>query len=272
MTTEERTTADHDIVRNVRATLTQWRLWGLREVLLSASPRPNVLPSLGGEADASWGKTPPMTEETPKRDDAFDEGSPPSAEPVSRDERNRKASLLEDIRLDLGDCRRCPLHRGRIHLVFGEGDPAARLVFVGEGPGADEDRLGRPFVGQAGQLLNKMIRAIGLHREEVYICNVVKCRPPGNRVPEPEEIRVCSPFLIRQLEAIRPRVICTLGACASRTLLVTTAAISDLRRKIHVWRGIPLVATYHPAYLLRNSAKKADAWKDLLEVMALLHS
>ncbi len=273
MTTGERRTADHDdIAQNLRATLTQLRLWGLREVILFGSPRPDVLPSLDGEASASGGKTPPMPEETPKRHDAFVEASPPSDEPISRDERNRKASLLEDIRRDLGDCRRCPLHRGRTHVVFGEGDPAAPLVFVGEGPGADEDRLGRPFVGQAGQLLNKMIRAIGLHREKVYICNVVKCRPPGNRMPEPEEIRICSPFLIRQLEAIRPRVICTLGACASRTLLSTTAAISDLRRKIHVWRGIPLVATYHPAYLLRNSAKKADTWKDLLEVMALLHS
>ena len=194
------------------------------------------------------------------------------ASPETEDAEPSSAHLLEIIRNDLGDCRRCPLQRNRTHIVFGEGNPSARLVFVGEGPGAEEDRLGRPFVGQAGQLLNKMIRAIGLHREEVYIANVVKCRPPNNRVPEPDEIRACSPFLIRQLEAIRPQVICTLGACASQTLLRTTLPIGELRRKIHLWRGIPLIATYHPAYLLRNSAKKAETWKDLLDVMAVLHS
>lgn len=197
----------------------------------------------------------------------------PAQEAAAREaEREAKTKLLEEIREDLGDCRRCPLHRGRTQIVFGEGDAAARLVFVGEGPGADEDRLGRPFVGQAGQLLNKMIRAMGWRREQVYICNVVKCRPPGNRMPLPEEIERCAPFLVRQLEAVRPQVICSLGACASRTLLGTNAPISELRRKIHVWRGIPLIATYHPAYLLRNGAKKADTWKDLQVVMELLKS
>ncbi|WP_123289147.1 uracil-DNA glycosylase [Desulfosoma caldarium] len=185
-------------------------------------------------------------------------------------ERQAKIKLLEEIRTDLGDCRRCPLHQGRTHIVFGEGNATARLVFVGEGPGADEDRLGRPFVGQAGQLLNKMIRAMGWRREHVYICNVVKCRPPRNRVPLPEEIQQCAPFLFRQLEAIRPQVICTLGACASQTLLGCSTPISELRQKIHLWRGIPLIATYHPAYLLRNGAKKAEAWKDLQEVMERL--
>ncbi len=273
MTVEEKHSTDpDDLAESLRSTLVHLRLWGLRDVLLSNSPRPGDTAGYDGERLESAKQFEAMPKKPPTHDLPLSRGSPPGPEPVPSDTRQHKATLLEDIRRDLGDCRRCPLHGGRTHLVFGEGNPAARLVFVGEGPGADEDRLGRPFVGQAGQLLNKMIRAIGLRREEVYICNVVKCRPPGNRVPEPEEIRTCSPFLIRQLEAIRPQVICTLGACASQTLLRTTAAISDLRRKTHVWRGIPLIATYHPAYLLRNSAKKAEAWKDLLEVLALLHS
>jgi DNA polymerase len=142
---------------------------------------------------------------------------------------------------------------------------------VGEGPGFDEDRLGRPFVGRAGKLLDKMIRSIGLEREQVYICNVVKCRPPDNRTPEADEIETCSPFLLQQLAALQPRVICALGACATQTLLATSSAVSRLRGKVHIWRGIPLIVTFHPAYLLRNPSQKSGTWQDLLLVHRILH-
>lgn len=174
--------------------------------------------------------------------------------------------LLELAREELGDCTRCRLHQTRTHIVFGEGSPTARLVFVGEGPGSEEDQQGRPFVGRAGKLLDKMIKALGLERNDVYICNMVKCRPPSNRTPNSDEIEVCSPFLIKQIEAIQPAVICALGACATQSLLGSTDYISRLRGKVHHWRGIPLIATYHPAYLLRNASQKAAAWQDLIEV------
>ncbi len=177
---------------------------------------------------------------------------------------------LAAIREDLGDCRRCRLHAGRSNLVFGEGSPQAELVFVGEGPGFDEDRLGRPFVGRAGKLLDKMIQAIQLKREEVYICNVVKCRPPDNRTPNADEIEVCSPFLFRQLEAMHPRVICALGLSAAQALLGRLPSIGGVRGKLMKWRGIPLICTYHPAYLLRNPAQKSATWQDLIQVRRIL--
>lgn len=178
---------------------------------------------------------------------------------------------LSAIREELGACERCRLHSTRAHLVFGEGSESARLVFVGEGPGFDEDRQGRPFVGRAGKLLDKMIKALGLQREDVYICNVVKCRPPNNRTPNSDEIESCFPFLAKQLEALHPVVICALGACAAQTLLGAGSAISKLRGKPHMWRGIPVVATFHPAYLLRNPGQKAGVWQDLLQVRKMLH-
>ncbi len=154
-------------------------------------------------------------------------------------------------------------HRGRNKLVFGDGDPAARLMFVGEGPGADEDEQGLPFVGKAGQLLNNMIVAMGLKREEVYIANVVKCRPPGNRVPEPEEGATCSPFLFRQIDTVRPQVLVALGATAATYLLGTRQPLAGLRGRIHAVRGAQLIVTYHPAYLLRDPRQKKEAWADL---------
>jgi DNA polymerase len=154
--------------------------------------------------------------------------------------------------------------------VFGEGSPQAELVFVGEGPGFDEDRLGRPFVGRAGKLLDKMIQAIQLKREEVYICNVVKCRPPNNRTPNADEIEICSPFLFRQLEVLHPRVICALGLSAAQTLLGSKPSMGGVRGKLMKWRGIPLICTYHPAYLLRNPAQKSATWQDLIQVRRIL--
>ena len=178
-------------------------------------------------------------------------------------------SLLK-IREDLGECMRCKLHKGRNKLVFGDGSPKAQLVFVGEGPGADEDAQGLPFVGRAGKLLTQMIEAMGLQRKDVYICNVVKCRPPENRTPEPDEVKTCSPYLLRQIDVINPKVIVCLGAVAAKTLLETTRGISQYRGEWQEWRGRKLLATYHPAYLLRNPPAKADVWKDLQKVMAEL--
>jgi uracil-DNA glycosylase len=180
------------------------------------------------------------------------------------------ASALEKVRTELGECCRCNLGGLRHRIVFGEGNPGAELVFVGEAPGADEDAQGRPFVGRAGQLLTKIIVAMGLKREDVYICNILKCRPPGNRNPQPEEIAACEPFLIRQLEAICPRVICALGSFAAHTLLKSEAPISVLRGRFHRYQGIPLIATYHPAYLLRNQGAKKQVWEDIQAIMKLL--
>ena len=182
-----------------------------------------------------------------------------------------EGDTLDLIREAIGaNCTRCKLHKGRTKLVYGVGNPKAELVFVGEGPGRDEDMQGEPFVGRAGKLLTQMIEAMGLRREDVYICNVVKCRPPENRLPEKDEIATCSPFLMRQLAAIGPKVICALGSCASQTLLQTTEGISRFRGEWFDFRGSKFIATYHPAYLLRNPGAKGEVWKDHQKVMALL--
>lgn len=178
------------------------------------------------------------------------------------------AEALRIIRHDLGECTRCKLHKlGRKQIVFGVGNPSAELMFIGEGPGADEDQQGEPFVGRAGQLLNKMIQAMGLRREDVYIANVVKCRPPGNRTPERDECETCIPFLLRQVEAINPKVIVALGAVAAKNLLQMNASIAELRSRSYDFRGSKLFVTYHPAFLLRDPRQKAEAWKDLQRVM-----
>jgi DNA polymerase len=177
---------------------------------------------------------------------------------------------LRNVREDLGECTRCKLHKTRNKIVFGDGSAKAQLVFVGEGPGADEDAQGLPFVGRAGKLLTQMIEAMGLRRNDVYICNVVKCRPPGNRQPEPDEVQKCSPFLFRQLDVLQPKVIVCLGATAAQTLLQTNRSISHFRGQWMDFRGYKMLATYHPAYLLRNPAAKGEVWKDLQKVMAEL--
>ena len=186
------------------------------------------------------------------------------------------ARALERIRLEIGDdCRLCKLCEGRSKIVFGVGDPDARLIFVGEGPGADEDAQGIPFVGRAGQLLTQMIErtaegeGIPIQRKDVYICNVVKCRPPGNRAPEPEEMAICGTFLEKQLEAIRPKAICVLGSTAAKALLGTNEGITKMRGEWREWRGIPVMPTFHPSYLLRayNKEPKRLAWEDLKKVL-----
>jgi len=192
-------------------------------------------------------------------------------------------AALQLIRQDLGDCTRCKLHQqGRKQIVFGVGNPNAELMFVGEGPGADEDMQGEPFVGRAGQLLNNMIKAMGLKREEVYIANIVKCRPPGNRTPERDECDTCSPFLRRQIAVIKPKVVVALGAVAAKNLLAINAPMSELRGRFYdfmpagarssapSWQGAKLAVTYHPAFLLRDPRQKGEAWKDLQMVMKYL--
>jgi uracil-DNA glycosylase family 4 len=178
------------------------------------------------------------------------------------------AEALRLIREDLGDCTRCRLHKqGRKQIVFGVGNPNAELMFIGEAPGADEDQQGEPFVGRAGQLLNNMIKAMGLRREDVYIANIIKCRPPGNRTPERDECETCSPFLMRQIAAIKPKAIVALGAVAAKTLLAINAPMSDFRGRWFDFRGTKLAVTYHPAFLLRDPRQKKETWKDLQMVM-----
>jgi DNA polymerase len=178
------------------------------------------------------------------------------------------ADALRLIREDIGDCTRCKLHlQGRKQIVFGVGNPNAELMFIGEAPGADEDTKGEPFVGRAGQLLTNMIKAMGLQREDVYIANIIKCRPPGNRTPERDECDTCSPFLMRQIDAVRPKIIVALGAIAAKTLLAVSAPMSELRGRWFDFRGTKLAVTYHPAFLLRDPRQKKETWKDLQMVM-----
>jgi len=191
----------------------------------------------------------------------------PEPEEVTGKETHTDTETLDALRARFSECHRCPLGKTRTHFVFGEGDPQADLVFVGEAPGADEDRLGRPFVGRAGQLLTKIIEAMKLSRDRVYICNILKCRPPGNRNPAPAEISACEPVLIKQLEIIKPKVICALGTFAAKTLLKTEAPITILRGRFHDYHGIKLMPTYHPAYLLRNPGAKKQVWEDVQGIM-----
>jgi len=221
----------------------------------------------------------PPEAETPR--DLPPEFSVPMPKPVSFDDLAPlplqiippadRATALEAVRAEIGDCTRCPLaYAGRHNIVFADGDPNARLMFVGEGPGADEDASGLPFVGKAGQLLNNMIGAMGLKREEVYIANIVKCRPPGNRTPEPIEANTCTQFLVKQIDIVRPQVIVALGATAATYLLGVRQSLGSLRGHWHSSRGAKVAVTYHPAFLLRDPRQKGEAWKDLQMVMAEL--
>ena len=218
-------------------------------------PKPLPKPNLQKPVPAALPKTAPLPLPAAPTPSLFD-----AANKVADD------TLLR-IREDLGECTRCKLHKHRHTIVFGDGNPKAELVFVGEGPGADEDAQGLPFVGRAGKLLTQMIEAMGLQRKDVYICNVVKCRPPENRTPEKDECDTCSPFLLRQIEVIQPQMIVALGAVAAKNLLGVNDAMGNLRGRIYDFRGTKLVVTYHPAYLLRDPRQKAEAWKDLQMVM-----
>ncbi len=217
-------------------------------------------------------KVPPAPAAPPKRTTSPARKPPPAPAPAlglssgfDTPPPDDPAKALVDLRNEIGDCTRCKLHEQRKNIVFGVGDPKARLMFVGEGPGADEDAKGEPFVGRAGRKLDEMIVAIGLRREDVYIANVVKCRPPKNRDPERDEVETCSPFLLRQIEAIRPRVIVTLGSPATKCLLGTRVGITRLRGNWQEFRGIPVMPTFHPAYLLRSYTvqNRRMVWEDL---------
>jgi DNA polymerase len=225
------------------------------------APEPALSPSKGLASEA-WDTT---AEPSSQEDPTIPPRKPITAPPqvAASIPATDRAAALQLIREDIGDCTRCALHTGRNKLVFGDGSPDARLMFVGEGPGADEDAQGIPFVGRAGQLLNNMIAAMGLKREEVYIANVVKCRPPGNRTPEPEEANTCSPFLFRQIDVVRPQVLVALGATAATYLLGQRQPLAGLRGRVHAFRGMQLIVTYHPAYLLRDPRQKKEAWADL---------
>jgi DNA polymerase len=229
-----------------------------------------------------------LREEMPAKKSAVveklaNESTPPILTPHPEQSVTDPVAALKLIREDLGDCTRCKLHKqGRKQIVFGVGNPRADLMFVGEGPGADEDTQGEPFVGRAGQLLNNMIKAMGIRREDVYIANVVKCRPPGNRTPERDETETCSPFLMRQIAVVKPKVVVALGAVAAKNLLAMNASMMELRGRFYdftpvgarssdpSWQGTKLAVTYHPAFLLRDPRQKGEAWKDLQMVMKYL--
>jgi uracil-DNA glycosylase family 4 len=214
----------------------------------------------GVSRDPVWRKRP-----------ASAETETPAVLPVAPPQDDKAAAAqLQQVRADIGDCKRCKLCTGRTNIVFGVGNPEATVMFVGEGPGADEDLQGEPFVGRAGQLLTQIIKAMGFAREDVYIANVVKCRPPGNRNPEPDEIAECSPFLHAQIAAIRPAVIVALGKFAAQTLLGTDTPISRLRGQFHPMGDTVVMPTFHPSYLLRNPAAKREVWDDMKMVMARL--
>ena len=213
-------------------------------------------------------KKPSFLEVPVPKPKSFDELMPIPQDRIAPDQRPAALQAIRDV---IGDCTRCPLaYAGRRTIVFGDGDPNARLMFVGEGPGADEDASGIPFVGKAGQLLNNMIAAMGLKREQVYIANIVKCRPPANRTPEPVEANTCSPFLLEQIDTIQPEVIVALGGTAATYMLGVKQSLASLRGTWHTCRGAKVAVTYHPAYLLRDPTQKGEAWKDLQRVMAEL--
>jgi DNA polymerase len=250
------------LLDNFRAYIQMYREWGLEGVFISL-PNKNV--GAGPRA---------------RPEDGQPQGVAPTPVREEHREPHSKSAALTALRNDIGDCKRCKLHGGRTHLVFGTGDPEAELMFVGEAPGEDEDRKGEPFVGKAGQLLTRIIQAMGLQREKVYIANIIKCRPPKNRNPEPDEIETCSPFLRRQIQIIRPKVICALGNFAAQTLLATGQKISQLRGRFH---ALPIsfsdgasaetkvMPTFHPAYLLRNPEDKKRVWEDMQMIMRELN-
>jgi DNA polymerase len=240
----------------------------LRPVAPTAPVQASYFPQATAAAPSAPKPLPPELIAPMPKPKSFDELAPLPAQAVPPAER---AAALAALRAEIGDCTRCPLaYAGRHTIVFADGDPNARLMFVGEGPGADEDASGVPFVGKAGQLLNNMITAMGLKREEVYIANIVKCRPPANRQPEYDEATTCSPFLLRQIDIVQPQVIVALGATAATYLLGVKQSLASLRGEWHTSRGAKVAVTYHPAFLLRDPRQKGEAWKDLQRVMAEL--
>jgi len=244
-------------IKEIRDQLEFFKDIGVESLELQAAPSPSGR-GLRREAQARQGAA--LGEDAPSA------GSPSSGNLGSAP----LAQGLEAIRAEIGDCQRCKLAPKRTNIVFGSGSPNAELVFVGEAPGYDEDQQGLPFVGRAGQLLTKIIESINLKREEVYICNVLKCRPPENRNPEPDEVASCNPFLKKQLATIRPKIVCCLGTFAAQTVIQTTSSISKLRGQFFDIDGMRVIATFHPAYLLRSPDKKREVWEDMKQIRAEL--
>jgi DNA polymerase len=237
--------------------------------VLSVASRPTMSPLAAKPSPAVVSAPPPDLSSLMPKPPSFDSLAPIPTHIILAADR---VAALDAVRAEIGDCTRCPLaYGGRHTIVFADGDPNARLMFVGEGPGADEDASGLPFVGKAGQLLNNMIAAMGLRREEVYIANIVKCRPPANRTPEFVEATTCSQFLLKQIDIVHPEVIVALGATAATYLLGVKQSLASLRGQWHTARGAKVAVTYHPAFLLRDPRQKGEAWKDLQRVMAEMH-
>ena len=266
------------VARQLEEQLKFYREIGINDI---GDSLPAAAPPVAVAAEARRPEVSPTEQEPmPKKKDVpgqaalFGDLLPPADAPAARalPVIQSQDPSLEAIREDIGECTRCKLHEHRTHIVFGEGDPQARIVFIGEGPGADEDATGRPFVGRAGQLLDKIIAAIGLKRDECYIANVVKCRPPGNRTPERDEVATCEQFLFRQLAFIKPQVIVALGSPAFQCLLRTKETITRARGEWREWNGIKVMPTFHPAYLLRSPDKKREAWDDMKKVRDYLNS
>jgi uracil-DNA glycosylase len=254
--------------REILKHLELYRELGVRWVDAPSTARGSAILQAPGEVSAGSGAAPHAARSKSASSGAgifFDNRS-------MFDELPSAQETLEEIKADLGDCRRCKLAPSRRNIVFGCGNPRAELMFVGEAPGADEDAQGQPFVGRAGQLLTRIIEAIDMKREEVYICNILKCRPPGNRNPESDEIAACEPFLFRQIASVRPKVICALGTFSAQTLLRTKEPISKLRGHFIEYRGAKLMATFHPAYILRNPNEKRKVWEDAQEIRDYLRS
>jgi uracil-DNA glycosylase len=240
---------------------------GIYDFYRREASTPGAIPA-SSEPEIDCGQREPMTPRAKTVLPPIEPSSCEAALPKPESRVTDPLQALKIIRQDLGDCTRCRLHKqGRKQIVFGVGDARAQLMFIGEAPGADEDQQGEPFVGRAGQLLNNMIKAMGIRREDVYIANIIKCRPPGNRTPERDECETCSPFLMRQIAAIQPKVIVALGAVAAKTLLAINAPMSELRGHWYDFRGTKLAVTYHPAFLLRDPRQKKETWKDLQMVM-----
>ncbi len=265
---------DRSTVRELARWLRFYRDIGFTEIY---RPLPAAAATIETPAVAAAPQPAPEREQehVPKKCTTDSPPSPPVVPPKAVDlfAAVEPRETLEKIRKDLGDCQRCKLAGGRKTIVFGSGNPKAEIVFVGEGPGADEDEQGLPFVGRAGQLLTDMIeKGMKIPRPDVYICNIVKCRPPGNRKPERDEIAACRQFVERQLQSVRPRAICAMGATAAETLLGVKQSMGSLRGSWYEFAGIPLIVTYHPAYLLRDPSRKADTWEDLKMLLALLGS
>ncbi len=260
-------TLDLQLRRALAERLRYYGELGIYDFYRRAGSAPSAIPT-SSEPENHSGQPVPMTPRAKTVLSPIEASRVEAAVPNPESRVTDPIAALKIIRQDLGDCTRCRLHKqGRKQIVFGVGDARAQLMFIGEAPGADEDRQGEPFVGRAGQLLNNMIKAMGIRREDVYIANIIKCRPPGNRTPERDECETCSPFLMRQIAAIQPKVIVALGAVAAKTLLAISAPMSELRGHWYEFRGTKLAVTYHPAFLLRDPRQKKETWKDLQMVM-----